>query len=288
MKKTSILDINQWLHSLNQATQGELDCPPFLKPYHLVTLALMLKKDNAKWIELSAEIESYALRMGLWDALGITPPYEQYENPTHNKFLPVAPLSDPSCIIQTAKNLIQLVYQQKSALQSLESVEIMLMELLENTYKHARVEDKLHGLVCAQTWPKGNLAQIVFADPGIGIRDSLYENQLLRDKLRATNPCQLACELGITSKPEAHSGYGLALTKGLMKQSQGQMIVLSHHDGFCITAQKETAFTSALWQGTLIILEWPINHVLDVGAVYASWPLPDGFDIHDICLKKKD
>ncbi len=281
MKKTSILDINGWLHNLNQATQGELICPPFLKPYHLVTLALMLKKDNAQWVELSPEIESYAMRMGLWDALGITPPYEQYENPTQNQFLPVAPLEDPAAIIQTAKNLISLVYQQKLGLQSFESVEIMLMELLENTYKHARVDDKLHGLVCAQSWPKGNLAQIVFADPGIGILHSLSENEQLRDRLHTTNPCQLACELGITSKPQAHSGYGLALTKGLMKQCQGQMIVISHKKGVSITNQKEITFDAPLWQGTLIILEWPINQTLDVGAVYASWPLPAGYENHD-------
>ncbi|MGD9591458.1 MAG: ATP-binding protein [Candidatus Berkiella sp.] len=281
MHKTSILDLNRWLHNLNQATSGELICPPFLKPYHLVTLALMLKKDNAKWIELSPEIESYALRMGLWNALGITPPYEQYENPTQNKFLPVAPLEDPNSIIHTAKNLIQLVYQQNLALASFESVEIMLMELLENTYKHAGVNDKLHGLVCAQSWPKGNLAQIVFADPGIGIRQSLQENPQLRDKLNLANPCQLACELGITSKPWAHSGYGLALTKGLMKQSQGQMIVLSHHEGVSISHNKEILFKPPFWQGTLIILEWPINQTLDVGAVYASWPVPEGYEIHD-------
>ncbi len=281
MNKTSILDINRWLHALNQAKQGELDCPPFLKPYHLVTLALMLKKNNAQWIELSPEIESYAMRMGLWEALNITPPYEQNEYPTQNQFLPVAPLEDPNSIIQTAKNLIQLVYQQKLGLQSFESVEIMLMELLENTYKHARVDDKLHGLVCAQSWPKGNLAQIVFADPGIGIRNSLYENQELRDRLHRNNPCQLACELGVTSKPLAHSGYGLALTKGLMKQSHGQMIVLSHHEGVSITKNKEITFDAPFWEGTLIILEWPINQTLDVGAVYASWPLPEGFENHD-------
>ncbi len=281
MKQTSILSLNQWLNTLNQARQGELTCPDFLKPYHLVTLALMLKKHNAQWIELSGEIESYAMRMGLWDALGIQPPYEQPEYPTHNQFLPVAPLEDPNSIMQTAKNLIKLVYQQNLGLQSFESVEIMLMELLENTYKHARVEDKLHGLVCAQSWPKGNLAQIVFADPGIGIRNSLYENHQLREQLAHMNPCHLACELGVTSKPEAHSGYGLALTKGLMKQSRGQMIVLSHHEGVSISAQKEISFKAPFWQGTLIILEWPINQALDVGAVYASWPMPEGFEQYD-------
>jgi anti-sigma regulatory factor (Ser/Thr protein kinase) len=183
--------------------------------------------------------------------------------------------------MQVAKNLIRLVYQQNLGLDSFESVEIMLMELIENTYKHARVQNKLHGLVCAQSWPKGNLAQIVFADSGIGIKKSLLENPQLKDKLHLSNPCQLACELGITSKPDAHSGYGLALTKGLMKQSKGQMIVLSQHEGVSITEDKEISFQVTPWEGTLIILEWPINQQLDVGAVYASWPMPEGFEIHD-------
>ncbi len=281
MRKTTILDVRQWLSGLVGANEGRLTCPPFLKPYHLVTLALMLKQNNAQWIELSEEIESYALRMGLWAAIGITPPYEMTENPTKDQFLPMAPLEDPNSIMHVAKNLIRLVYQQNLGLDSFESVEIMLMELIENTYKHARVQNKLHGLVCAQSWPKGNLAQIVFADSGIGIKNSLLENPQLKDKLHLANPCQLACELGITSKPDAHSGYGLALTKGLMKQSNGQMIVLSQHEGVSITQNKEITFQVPPWDGTLIILEWPINQQLDVGSVYASWPMPEGFEIND-------
>ena len=65
----------------------------------------MLKQENARWFELSEEIESYALRMGLWEAVGITPPYEMTENPTKNKFLPVAPLEDSSDTLSVAKNL---------------------------------------------------------------------------------------------------------------------------------------------------------------------------------------
>ncbi|MBS0290200.1 MAG: sensor histidine kinase [Proteobacteria bacterium] len=281
MKKTTIIDIKTWLNALNKANHGHLSCPGFLKPYHLVTLALMLKQNNVQWLELSEEIESYALRMGLWDALNITPPYEMRENPTQNKFLPVAVLSDPNRIMHTAKDLIKLVYQQKLGLTSFESVEIMLMELIENTYKHARVDNQIHGLVCAQSWPKGNLVQVVFADMGIGIKHSLAENPLLHEKLKFHNPCQLACELGVTSKPNAHSGYGLALTKGLMKQSNGHLIVLSHDEGICISENKEIAFQITPWYGTLIILEWPIQQQLDVGAVYASWPLPEGFAIND-------
>ncbi len=282
MKTTTIYDVREWLHALNLGAQtGNLACPKFLKPYHLVTLALMLKQRNAQWLELSEEIESYALRMGLWDAAGIIPPYEMTQNPTQNKFLPVAALEDPSAISLVAKNLIHLVYQQKFGIDSFESVEIMLMELIENTYKHARVQNQLNGLVCAQSWPRGDLAQIVFADTGIGIRNSLYENPHLRDKLAHMNPCQLASELGITSKPNAHSGYGLALTKGLITQGKGSMIIISQHEGYCVNAGKEITFQVPAWQGTLIILEWPIHQKLDVGAVYASWPIPEGFELND-------
>ncbi len=282
MKKTPIYEVREWLNALHIGAQvGRLSCPGFLKPYHLVTLALMLKQKNARWLELSDEIESYALRMGLWKAADIIPPYEMNENSTGNKFLPVAALEDPSDIIQVAKNLTQLVNQQNVGIDSFESIEIMLMELIENTYKHAFVKNQLHGLVCAQSWPKGNLVQIVFADSGIGIKNSLNENPLLQEKLKNMNSCQLACELGVTSKPNAHSGYGLALTRGLMKQSKGSMIVLSNKEGYYANDQKEGTFQVPPWDGTVIILEWPINQVLNVGDVYASWPIPEGFELND-------
>lgn len=282
MRTTTISELQQWLYALYQgANTGQLACPYFLKPFHLVTLALMLKQNQAQWLELSPEIESYALRMGLWDAAGIIPPYEILSNPTQNKFLPVAALEDSSDILQVARNLRSLVYQHNLGLESFESVEIMLMELIENTYKHARAATELHGLVCAQSWPKGNLAQVVFADSGIGIRNSLRENAELIGCLQQTNACQLACELGVTSKPKAHSGYGLALACGLMKQSVGSMLVLSGEEGFYINHGNEIVFTVPPWKGTLIILEWPINQPLNINAVYESWPLPEGFELDD-------
>lgn len=90
----------------------------------------------------------------------------------------------------------------------------------------SQVFSLIHGLVCAQAWPKGNWAQVVFADSGMGMRSSLNENDKLKDKLKMHNACQLACELGVTSKPNAHSGYGLALSRGLMKQSKDDCCVL--------------------------------------------------------------
>jgi anti-sigma regulatory factor (Ser/Thr protein kinase) len=280
MKKTNILEVKAWAQALQQgAKTGYLSCPTFLKPYHLVMLALMLKQHNAKWLELSEEIETYALRMGLWQAANIIPPYEIIEYPTQNKFLPVAALTDPSTISFVAKNLTSLIYQQQRQSSSTqESMEIMLRELIENTYKHANVQQSLHGLVCAQSWPLGNLAQIVFADSGIGIRASLNENPLLNQALSMMNACQLACDLGVTSKPLAHTGYGLALTRALMKQSQGTMIVLSLNEGYLANATQDVSFETPSWEGAIIILEWPLDHSLDVGQIYASWPLPEDFE----------
>jgi hypothetical protein len=282
MKKTTIYDVKQWLNALrNGAAQGSLSCPTFLKPYHLVMLALVLKQHHAHWLELSEEIESYALRMGLWQAANIIPPYEMIEYPTQNKFLPVAALVDPDMISCVAKNLTALITQDRINPTSSESIEIMLRELIENTYKHAHVKQALHGLVCAQSWPRGNLAQIVFADLGIGIRHSLSENKGLQPQLSSMNACQLACDLGITSKPDAHTGYGLALTRALMKQSQGTMIVLSHDEGFYVNAHQETVFQTPPWEGCIIILEWPLDHSLDVNSIYATWPMPEGFANED-------
>ncbi len=280
MKKTNILEVKEWAKALGEgAKAGNLSCPSFLKPYHLVMLALMLKQNSAQWLELSEEIETYALRMGLWQAADIIPPYEMIAYPTQNKFLPVAALTDPSAITFVAKNLTSLIYQQqKQHPTTQESMAIMLRELIENTYKHANVQQSLHGLVCAQSWPRGNLAQIVFADSGIGIRASLGENPILHQDLSRMNACQLACHLGVTSKPLAHTGYGLALTRALMKQSQGTMIVLSLNEGYFSNTKQDISFEAPLWQGAVIILEWPLDHPLDVGPIYASWPIPEEFE----------
>lgn len=285
MQFTSPNDLHVWLHNLNVAFEtGELRCPRFLKPFHLVTLALMMKRHQAWDLELPEDIHHYAVRMNVWEAAGIQPPYDVSRHETQNRFIPVEPLQDKSNCDQISRKLSKLIQatgQNQITYDPLRLYE-PIFELVSNTYAHAAIHEALYGLVCAQSWPKGNLVQIAFADIGIGIRESLTANVDLESQLAQQNACALACQYGITSKPSHHSGYGLSLANELMKNHAGNLQVYSVDELYSsgvIDAQETLPFP--YWQGTLIVLEWPLDQALDVLKVYNQWPISSGFERED-------
>jgi hypothetical protein len=133
------------------------------------------------------------------------------------------------------------------------------------------------GLVCGQSWPNGGIAQLCLSDTGVGIRESLKQNEGLVVRLNNENACTLATEYGITGKPEGnHSGYGLALADGLIKNNNGTLAIVSGNELYfnqCGIISSRTMQYS--WEGTIIIFEWNINSPLDSRAVYDSWPAPE-------------
>lgn len=163
------------------------------------------------------------------------------------------------------------------------SLSISLTEIMDNCFAHAGVQGELTGIACAQSWPRGNLAQIAIADLGIGIRKSLEPNKLLEKALSEGNSCELATQFGVTGKPgKGHAGYGLALARQLIEANGGTLIVYSQNELFC--SQRGNAFsvtTDSIWPGTVIMLEWRCDRPLSVNDVYATWPLPAGYTDDD-------
>jgi hypothetical protein len=163
---------------------------------------------------------------------------------------------------------------------TLDAIGITLIEILGNCFFHSSSGSGIYGLACAQSWPAASLAQVAVVDGGIGIRTSLGNNPALAGRLAAENALDLATEYGVTGKPEGkHSGYGLTLARQLMEKHDGHFLLISgreavHTDGR--TVKREDL--QSPWQGTIVILEWPIDRALDIGTVYKSWPASDDKD----------
>lgn len=306
MNGTFWQEVEEWIKLLATGTFEDF-WSQFLKPYHLLTLALELKrrqnnkyeKPFSEFLELPEELASYAARMKLWQAAGMRFSNKNNKSNENNnsatsiasptiegtqtgRFLPVQKLINNQVVNKTAGDLVKIGVKQNLKYDTVNSLEVMLIELLNNYYDHSNSEDHLYGLACAQSWPRGNLAQIALVDSGMGIRQSLQQNKELHPLLKTNNACALSCEYGITSKPNAgHSGYGLTLAKEMMKGNQGNLILISYDEGFVQSGQESETFKiSPIWKGTLLILEWNINAPLStsVNDIYSQWPTPEGFE----------
>lgn len=284
MQLTSLTDIESWLVSLeNLVKTGECDAPDFLRPFHFVLLGMYLRKHRASNIRLPSNLEGYASRMHLWDAIGCPPPVAVNELDCTGRFHPLVVLANPERVDETSRSLIHMVRGASTDEKSSKGADNAVAELIGNCYAHSESAPHLHGLACAQAWPRGNKAQIAIGDSGVGIRYTLKNSGLYDDKLATTNACELAAEYEVTSKPgRGHSGYGLTLARDLLEINRGALFVLSYGEWFSVRhGMRCSGLLNTSLQGTLVLLEWNTDAPLDTTKVYESWPLPEGMEYDD-------
>ncbi|MDP3164401.1 MAG: hypothetical protein Q8N06_02940 [Hydrogenophaga sp.] len=290
MTKTSIQELHEWLSQLQALVEAKTcKSPAFLRPFHLATLALVLKGQRAAEVGIPDHLMDYANRMHLWQAIGLKPPASAgRERDSSGRFLPVEPLVSRDAVNECSKRLAAMTDQADLDKRSQQSLDTSVSELVDNCFAHAGlVEPHLHGVACAQLWLKGNLGQIAIADRGMGIRRSLEnaETEEIRGRVRSSNSCELATELGVTSKPSHHAGYGLALARQLMHQNGGTLMVVSGQEWFCGTGNSTHSGDRGVnWPGTLIVCEFNTERPLRVSEVYASWPPVRGYTNDDFDL----
>ncbi|HJV80165.1 ATP-binding protein [Noviherbaspirillum sp.] len=284
MEFTTPAELEIWLEELHSlANRKQCTAPRFIKPFHLATLAHKMRLTNLSSLNLPEKIAPYANTMMLWEALGLTPPEIVVQRNAAGRYHPIEVLRDQATVEDTADTLIKLLAPVCSDAKTLDSVNTMLRELVDNCYSHSDVKDGIFGLICAQVWAGGKKAQIAIADTGVGIRTSLSMNEKLAPRLKLENCCELATEYGVTGKPgKGHSGYGLAVAKKLMELNNGNLIVRSGTEGFSLRIGKMSRFnTKHTWHGTLLIIEWDIHVPMNIGDVYKSFPLPEGMTDDD-------
>jgi anti-sigma regulatory factor (Ser/Thr protein kinase) len=240
-------------------------------------LGLQLRDMGPGKVTLPSSVQNYAVRMRLWECIDQKPPVTVKAKPTEARFCPMRRLRKRETVGDLAADLALLVKEQSKDCdeETYASVFSMLSELMDNSFAHAvEGDNETRGLVCAQTWTSGGLAQIAIADHGIGIRSSFEASEKWRGAVKTRNACELATEYGVTSKTQGHSGYGLTLVRGLAQTSAANLIIMSRQELFRVSPSgaKHEVTVAADWLGTLVLFEWRINKPLDSAAVYASWP----------------
>jgi anti-sigma regulatory factor (Ser/Thr protein kinase) len=287
MQSTRLEEVKKWLITLGHLVETHTcQSPEFLRPFHLATLALVLKSKKAAQLGLPEHLIDYACRMKLWESIGITPPDNNPESKAASRYQhPIERLVSQGDVHDCAGRLASITKLAQLDQTSVSSLGTSISELLDNCYSHGGSKEDLQGVACAQYWPNGHLAQIAIADSGVGVRWSLEraEADSLRNRAKNSNCCALATELGVTSKPtRGHAGYGLALARQLLAKNGGTLIVCSGRE-WCIGSGSD--FSSGRmeigWSGTLVVAEFNTDRPLRTQDVYGSWPPVRGYTNDD-------
>ena len=171
MDETTLKDVEAWLAGVAQGEREEaFTGPSFFRPYHFTVLANAVHRAGANRIRIPSQLEGYAARMHLWQAIGLPPPRDVNERNPGGRFFPLSPITSEQSADECAREMRE-VFRTCGTRDgdTLDAIYIMLTEILGNCFFHSEAQD-ICGLACAQTWPARNLAQVSVADIGIGIR----------------------------------------------------------------------------------------------------------------------
>ena len=273
--------IEHWLGQLSQLESTHTaKIPSFLKPFHISTLALTMRRNNAAYLNLPEETESFAITMNLYQAAGVYAPREG--NRSRNGYIPVELIREESNVDYFADELVRILKDAIPNSFIAKDVHTMFLEIIGNCFHHSGEVGGIYGSVCAQVWPNGQKMQVVINDIGMGIRKSLGQNAHLSEELRSKNCCALATEYGISGKlGHGHSGYGLFIARELIQQNNGMLALISGDELFYFSSNTQTQKKiSAPWSGTLLVLELNTDRPVDISKIYKDMPLPEGFS-HD-------
>jgi hypothetical protein len=284
MRAVSIQDVVNWHQKLIELeVTGACEDPNFLKPFHFVMLGLAILRIAPGGVQLADHLRDYANRMRLWEACGLAPPNQVNERDPAGRFVPLNRVVTAQDVDIVATELMALLQNGNPTMETRESIEIMLLEILGNAPHHME-DPNASAMACGQLWVNGDRAQFAIADNGIGLRNSLARNPALHQRLQNENSCALAAEYGITSKPGCnHSGYGLTLARDLARKSNGVLLLISGNEAVKFSHNAVTTRNlEQAFPGFLAIFEWKLSEPLSCGDVYGDWPLPEGLTNDDL------
>ncbi len=148
------------------------------------------------------------------------------------------------------------------------AIRTCLDELLDNVLHHA--DTAMGGFAAARGWRKPPRFEVAIADLGIGVRRSLTKNPEYASVADDMAALAKAVQLGVTSTPDRNSGYGLAVTRGLLDRNHGLLVIKSGWAELWLGSEEEAVGADAPFPGTFVGLRARTNRPFNVTEVYRS------------------
>ncbi len=188
-----------------------------------------------------------------------------------------------------AKRIIELFASELAiSLDQRKALHVMFAELVENVYRHA--ESNYPAYVMAQAYPQKRKFHVVVVDTGIGIYDSFRRSThpQIRNKVVSEQQAMLmALEKRVTSKAEAHAGYGLYVVYRLAQRNRGWLRLMSGRKTkrFWLERRQfgglkscEEMTDNLPWRGTEVSLMFDLNQPLPLNEVYRELGPISGYE----------
>lgn len=199
-----------------------------------------------------SDVNSYISRMGFFSLLGIDDDYGSQKNSGEGRFQELYCFDNSTNENDLLKINEQVVkaFTLKSTNQNyINAINWCLWELVDNARNHANSEECV---LFAQKYVQSNLTEFCVADRGVGIRETMGDDDIITSLTRCIRQ-----EKGILSKG---MGNGLHFTSELIKKDKSKksslLTILSEDAMIKIASGKEPRIekVDTFWQGTIVTL----------------------------------
>lgn len=204
----------------------------------------------------------YAIRLGLFDFLGIEHDIELEQHEEAGRFIALRQIRNSTDQEKFLTDLQPLLHQAQS---NTWAIRHSMSEMLRNVLEHSNAPEG--AVACAQYHPNSKYVSIGVADCGIGIRQSLSQNYPTNSDLEAVLLAVRPYVSGArsTGQPWENAGLGLFVTKSIARIGH-QEFALASGDAFyklrknnkgpieADPTKDNASFSGGLppWRGTLV------------------------------------
>ena len=193
--------------------------------------------------------------------------------------IPLQPITNRLTNEATVSEITSIFDEYAGHVEDTNPFRTMLSELGENVLAHSEAVSP--GYACARVIlsTRKTTAEICICDSGIGIRESYLQgtNEAVKERIRkGASPLQIAVEGLQSSKPHArpgsyksYYGFGLLITRRLIQENRGQMVILSGDQELLIDhydMKTKTVFQP--YPGTFIGIILDLDNPLPLDEIY--------------------
>ena len=247
-------------------------------PYLLCIVAVInTVRSKGRAVQIDCDTKNtYLQRINFFKELGVAHSERFSRHESSGKFVEISHMTEETSN-ETVTRIIKILEAQMPLSENLiQCLNYCFWEAIDNIHEHAK--SPIGGYAVAQYYPKSKQIEIVIADTGRGIFNSLRENPQYAS-FTEKEAIECCIKQGYT-RGNAGRGNGLFHTTRFLQENQGMFCLYSGHYALRIDADEQKTLELPYWHGTIIYMKLRADVAVDLANIFGN-EIPTSVDEYD-------
>lgn len=242
-----------------------------------IVAAINTARDKGKSVQIDCDTkDTYLQRINFFKELELEYNECFSRHESSGKFVEISHMTEDTSN-ETVTRIMKIIEAKMPLSENLiQCLNYCFWEAIDNIHEHA--ESQIGGYAVAQYYPSNKEIEIVIADTGRGIFNSLRENP---DYASFTEKDAIECcvKQGYT-RGNAGRGNGLFHTTRFIQENQGMFCLYSGHYALYIGSRGQKTLELPYWQGTMIHMKLRADVAVNLANIFGN-EVPTSVDEYD-------